>query len=181
MTNAESVTYEVHLHTFTPESPLFSGVAELFRGIWPSRFFSTSDAASRIRQHARYPGFCGFAAVVNSTVVGFVYGYTNLPGQWWYDQITRELERRNLSLQLHGSFAFTELGVAQPWRGRGIGRRLHDTVLAHLPHPYAVLSTQCENQPALALYRHCGWETLIERMRFDSGPPDFTILGKSLR
>jgi ribosomal protein S18 acetylase RimI-like enzyme len=179
--NTQPAAEAVMLATFTPDSPLFSGVAELFRATWPDRFFSTGDAAARIRQHARYVGFRGIAAVAGGQVVGFVYGYTNAPGQWWYDQIVQHAPRMSMKLDLAGSFAFTELAVAAMWRRRGVGQRLHDAVLHGLPHRYAVLSTQTDNEAALALYRRNGWETLIPRMRFDGSPPDFVILGKALR
>ncbi len=170
----------ITLEAFTTNSPLFSEVAELFRTTWPDRFFSTSDAAARIRQHSHYDDFRGVAAVAAGHVVGFVYGYTNAPGQWWYDQIVQHAPRLSIKLNLADSFAFTELAVAAPWRRRGVGRRLHDAVLHGLPHHYAVLSTQTDNEAALALYRHLEWDVLIPSMRFDGSAPDFAILGKAL-
>jgi ribosomal protein S18 acetylase RimI-like enzyme len=172
---------DVALATFTPDSPLFAEVAEVFRATWPDRFFSTSDAAARIRQHACYDGFRGIAAVSAGHVIGFVYGYTNAPGQWWYDQIVQHAPRLSVKLNLADSFAFTELAVAASWRRHGVGQRLHDAVLRDLPHRYTVLSTQTDNVAALALYRHLGWDVLIPGMRFDGNAPDFAILGKALK
>ena len=179
--STQPVYEDVTLAEFAPDSSLFPEVADLFRATWPDRFFSASDAAARIRQHARYDDFRGVAAVAAGHVVGFVYGYTNAPGQWWYDQIVEHARRNGLRLDLRNSFAFTELAVAGPWRQHGIGQRLHDAVLLGLPHRYAVLSTQTDNEAAQALYRRNGWETLIPQMRFDGSAPDFVILGKALR
>lgn len=176
----EPVQSNVSLVAFAPNTPWFREVAEMFRATWPERFFSASDAASRIRQHARYADFRGLAAVADRQVVGFVYGYTNAPGQWWYDQIVQQARRTRLQLDLAGSFAFTELAVVARWQRRGIGRRLHDAVLDGLPHRYAVLSTQTDNDAALALYQRLGWDTLLPRMRFDGSAPDFAILGRAL-
>lgn len=172
--------HDVMLERFTARSPLFSEVASLFYATWPDRFFSAGDAAARIRQHARYDDFHGVAAVAAGQVVGFVYGYRNAPGQWWYDQIIEHAQRNGLRLDLGDSFAFTELAVAVKWRRQGIGQLLHDAVLQGLPHRYAVLSTQTDNAVALALYQCNGWETLIPQMRFDGSAPDFVILGKAL-
>ena len=174
------VRADVTLEQFTTRSPLFPDVASLFGAVWPDRFFTADDAAARIQQHARYDGFRGVAAVVAGQVVGFVYGYTNTPGHWWYDQIVDHVRRSGRHLDMRNSFAFTELAVAASWRRQGIGQSLHDAVLQGLPQRYAVLSTQTDNAAALALYRRNGWETLIPQMRFDGSAPDFAILGRSL-
>lgn len=177
----KSVQPAVSLVAFAPDAPCFPAVAALFRATWPERFFSDSEAEARIRQHARFAGFRGLAAVSDRQVAGFVYGYTNAPGQWWYDQIVQQARRARLQVDLTGSFAFTELAVAAQWRRHGLGQRLHDAMLDGLPQRYAVLSTQTDNDAALALYQRLGWATLIPRMRFDGSAPDFTILGKALR
>jgi len=178
--STQPVHEDVTLEVFTTRSPLFPEVAGLFCATWPDRFFSASDASARIQQHARYNDFRGVAAIAAGHVVGFVYGYTNEPGQWWYDQIVEHVHRRGLKLDLRNSFAFTELAVAAKWRQHGIGQLLHDAALHDLPHHYAILSTQTYNEAALALYQRNNWETLIPQMRFDGSAPDFVILGKAL-
>lgn len=52
-----------------------------------------------------------------------------------------------------------EVGVAEPYRRRGIGRRLVEALLAHaeaLDCTEAWVATEADNAPALALYRSTG-------------------------
>jgi ribosomal protein S18 acetylase RimI-like enzyme len=171
----------ITLQPFTPDSPLFPGVARAFKLIWPTRFLSLNDAADPIRRHATYCGFKGVAAVTpQNEVVGFIYGYTDAPGQWWHEYIARTIGATQADQQLSGSFCLTELAVLPQWRRQGLGRRLINALLDDLPHQRAVLSTQCDNTVALALYRSLGWFTIIERMLFSLAGPEYTILGYEL-
>jgi ribosomal protein S18 acetylase RimI-like enzyme len=52
-------------------------------------------------------------------------------------------------------------------------------VLSGLDAPTAVLSTQTDNEPALALYRGRGWRVIVPFLDFGSGRP-FLIMGKDL-
>ena len=74
-----------------------------------------------------------------------------------------------------GHFELVELAVRPNLRGRGIGTRLHDAVLAGLGAP-AVLSTQVDNHPALALYRNRGWETVVPEIDFPMGR--YCVMGR---
>ena len=42
-----------------------------------------------------------------------------------------------------------------------------------------MLSTQTDNEPALALYLGCGWRVIVPFLDFGSGRP-FLIMGKDL-
>jgi ribosomal protein S18 acetylase RimI-like enzyme len=74
-----------------------------------------------------------------------------------------------------------ELHVAPDRRRRGLGRRLHDALLARYPDaPVSLLSTQTTNEPALALYRGRGWEVVVPELRFAPGGEPYAILGLEL-
>ena len=165
---------------FTPDSPCFHQVARLLHTTWSFNYADTAAAATKISRHAEYPGFKGIAALDGAQVVGLNYGYTNLPGQWWYDQIARVVGARIAQRQLYEAFAFTELAITPQWRGQGIATRLHNALLAGLPHQRAVLSTQLWNMPARTLYSRLGWQTLVHHMRFQSVGEEFTILERVL-
>src|SRR5206468_4271715 len=79
-----------------------------------------------------------------------------------------------------GHFELVELHVRQDFRRRGIAGRLHDALLAGLASRTAVLSTQRDNKPALALYRRRGWRVVVPRLRFSPGGELFCILGLEL-
>jgi ribosomal protein S18 acetylase RimI-like enzyme len=137
---------------------------------------------TRLKRHAARRDFRFVAAFGEAgDVLGFVYGYTGAPGQWWYDRVARGLDRAARRRWLEpGHFEFTELAVRPGDQGRGIGSRLHDAVLAGLPHSRAMLSALADNAPVVAFYRHRGWEVVLDRLRFEPGRPEFAIMGKEL-
>jgi ribosomal protein S18 acetylase RimI-like enzyme len=180
-----STANAVALVPFTTTSPHLEGVISLFVATWAAdpHLARTSDEAERqLREHAALPGYKGVAALSSDgSVVGFAYGMIALSAPWWHEHVARELGPERAARELSGAFAFAELAVAPTWRRRGLGQRLHDVLLAGLPHERAVLSTECDNAPALALYARAGWQPMVPRMRFDAAGPDFTILGLALR
>lgn len=120
-------------------------------------------AREGLPRHATRPGFrCVVAreGAVDGPVVGFAYGYTGGPGQWWYEQVARLLGPALAAEWATNYYAVVDLAVRPAMQGRGIGGRLHDALLAEQPHRTALLSTACEETTALQLYRSRGWQTL---------------------
>jgi len=146
--------------------------------IWPDASRSRIDEI--LPRHVARDGFRFFGAFVDDRLVGFVYGYLGASGQWWHDRVAAALGAEDEERWLApGHFEFTELHVHPEFRRRGIGGRLHDTVLHGIDAPTAVLSTQTDNEPALALYRGRGWQVIVPFLDFGSGRP-FLIMGKEL-
>ena len=146
--------------------------------IWPDASRSRIDEI--LPRHVERDGFRFFGAFVDDELVGFVYGYLGAAGQWWHDRVAAALGAEGSDRWLApGHFEFTELHVRAEFRRRGIGGKLHDTVLDGLDAPTAVLSTQTDNEPALALYRARGWRVIVPFLDFGSGRP-FLIMGKEL-
>lgn len=137
---------------------------------------------TRLRRHSERDDFRFLGAfAAEERLVGFVYGYTGAPGQWWYDRVARALDREARRRWLEpGHFEFTELAVHPEFQGRGVGSRLHDRVLDGLPHERAMLSALADNAPVVAFYRRRGWEPVLARLRFEAGRPEFTIMGREL-
>jgi ribosomal protein S18 acetylase RimI-like enzyme len=133
--------------------------------------------------HATRPSYTTLVARHTPTgrILGFAYGYTTAPGQWWYDTISPALTEQQAHHWLAYSFELVELAVLPDWHGQGIGGRLHDTLLASLPHRTAVLSTAQEETAALHLYRKRGWHTLVPHFRFPGHPAPFILMGYQLR
>ena len=146
--------------------------------IWPDASRSRIDDI--LPRHVAREGFRFFGAFADDRLVGFVYGYLGAEGQWWHDRVAAALGREGSDRWLApGHFEFTELHVRAEFRRHGIGGKLHDTVLDGLDAPTAVLSTQTDNEPALALYRGRGWRVIVPFLDFGSGRP-FLIMGKEL-
>ena len=137
---------------------------------------------TRLGRHADRDGFRFLGAFApDRSLVGFVYGYTGAPGQWWYDRVAQALDaeaRRRWLEPRH--FEFTELAVRPDAQGRGVGSRLHDRILEGLPHERALLSALADNVPVVGFYRKRGWEIVLDRLRFEAGRPEFTIMGRTL-
>lgn len=138
---------------------------------------------TRLSRHAARDDFRFVGALArDGALVGFVYGYTGAPGQWWYDRVARALDRGARRRWFHPAhFEFTELAVHPDFQERGIGSRLHDRILEGLPHERAMLSALADNARVVAYYRRRGWELVLDRLRFEAGRPEFTIMGKELR
>ena len=122
-------------------------------------------------RHAARDGFRFLAARSSAgALAGFAYGYIGAPGQWWHDIVAAAMSPAERDRWLApGHFEFAELHVHPGFRRRGIGGRLHDELLEGLSSRTAVLSTQVDNEPALALYRGRGWRIVVDELDFGTG------------
>ena len=134
-------------------------------------------------RHMGRDGFTFLAAVdAGGHIVGFAYGYRGGPGQWWHDAVRAAMTASQRTQWLRpGHVELAELHVAPAWRRQGLGRRLHDELLASFPDsPTSLLSTQTGNAPALALYEARGWVTVVPELRFAASSEPYAILGLDL-
>jgi ribosomal protein S18 acetylase RimI-like enzyme len=147
--------------------------------IWPEA--SRDRLTEILPRHTARDGFRFIGAFEGERLLGFVYGYRGEAGQWWHDRVAAALGTEEAARWLGpGHFEFTELHVRAEHRRQGIGGKLHDAVLAGLAAPTSVLSTQADNEPAIALYANRGWQVIVPQLDFGSGRP-FLIMGKDLR
>jgi ribosomal protein S18 acetylase RimI-like enzyme len=72
------------------------------------------------------------------------------------------------------------LAVIADQRGRGIGGRLHDALLAAQPCPRVLLSTGVHNRRARAMYERRGWYYLHEGFDPPGEAGSYVIMGKDL-
>jgi ribosomal protein S18 acetylase RimI-like enzyme len=146
--------------------------------IWPDASRARIDEI--LPRHVTRDGFRFMGAFADDRLVGFVYGYRGGSGQWWHDRVARALGAAGTERWLGpGHFEFTELHVRADYQRRGIGGRLHDALIEGLDAPTAVLSTQTDNDPAIALYAGRGWHVIVPYLDFGSGRP-FLIMGRDL-
>ena len=146
--------------------------------IWPDA--SRARIGEILPRHIARDGFRFLGAFSGPRLVGFVYGYRGGPGQWWHDRVASALGPDGVDRWLPaGHLEFTELHVRPEYRRRGIGGALHDELLRDADAPTAVLSTQTDNDPAIALYAGRGWRVIVPRLDFGSGRP-FLIMGIDL-
>ena len=134
-----------------------------------------------MRRHFRRRGYRGFIAVDGDRLVGFSYGYTGDPGQYWYDKVWAAMtpeQRKEWMEPEH--YEFVELAVHPEYQRRGIGGRLHDLLLKERPEPVALLTVRADNEPAISLYRKRGWVVVLDDFRFSPDGVRFFVMGKRL-
>jgi GNAT superfamily N-acetyltransferase len=151
--------------SLVPGTPQFDGAVECYRRVWDR------EADVAFRRHAEFPGYRGLAAVEAGRVVGYAYGYTTRPGQYYHEALRAVLPESTYDRWLTDCFEFVELGVEPAARRRGLGGRLHDALLAGRPHATSVLTTGVDNRPARELYEERGWESLFEPFDPEGGEP----------
>jgi ribosomal protein S18 acetylase RimI-like enzyme len=121
--------------------------------------------------------FLGLFEGESKSMLGFSYGYTTRPGQWWHDQVTKALKYQTSKEWLDHSFQLVELAVSPEVQGRGYGSRLHDGLIAGLPHQRAVLSTLAKETVAYHLYKNRGWADLLQGFQFSGATRPYRIMG----
>ncbi len=140
--------------------------------------FETDADAMRfvesLRRHSEREAFRCYVAHDAERVVGFGYGYTSRPGQWWHDLIVGSGEGE--VEWLDGAFELVTLAVDPDAQGQGIGGRIHDLLLNRLPHHAAALSVRSAEAPALHLYRGRGWKDIIAPFYYPGSNDPFIIM-----
>jgi GNAT superfamily N-acetyltransferase len=134
----------------------------------------------RLEVQRQQDGFSLVGAGSGGELIGFIFGVTLRPeSPWWSDllspigeDVTRESPNR--------TFAVVELLVRSDWRRQGIGRRLHDMLLADRPEERATLTVLPEARPAQLAYAKWGWIKVAQKRNPLPGAPVFDVLVKPL-
>jgi ribosomal protein S18 acetylase RimI-like enzyme len=142
---------------------------------------AATQRAVTARRHTAHEGFACRAAVLDDgTLVGFGYGYTTLPGQWWHDLVRRALDDEQSRTWLADAFELSELHVLPEFQGSGTGRVVLGELAASLPHETMLLSTPDIDTRAFRLYRHLGFVDLRRHYLFPGDVRPFAVLGARL-
>jgi ribosomal protein S18 acetylase RimI-like enzyme len=140
-----------------------------------------NQRAVTARRHSALHGFaCRAALLEDGTLVGFGYGYTTAPGQWWHDLVRKALDRNQAKEWLANSFELSELHVLPEFQGSGTGRSLLTELASSLPHDAILLSTPDIETRAFRLYRHLGFIDLRRHYLFPGDVRPFAVLGARL-
>ena len=119
-----------------------------------------SFGTETLPKHAGYEGFRLATVREAGTLLGFGYGYTGQPGQWWSEQVAAAAPPAVSAEWLGGHFEVPELAVRPDAQGRGFGAAVMDTLLLGLPHGRALLTTYADDRAAPRLYQRLGWTRL---------------------
>ncbi|WP_375475055.1 GNAT family N-acetyltransferase [uncultured Jatrophihabitans sp.] len=133
------------------------------------------------RKHVTHGGFaCRAALTDDGTLIGFGYGYTTRPGQWWHDLVRRALSAEAAAAWLVEAFELSELHVLPEHQGAGIGRQLLTSLAGGIPHTAMLLSTPDSDTRAFRLYRDLGFVDLARNYLFPGDARPFAVLGARL-
>lgn len=130
-------------------------------------------------RYAALPDYQGRVALRDGRLVGFGFGALSQPGNWWHDNVAREVGADHPALQ--DAWVLVDLAVAPEVRRQGIGAALMETLLAAQPHPRALLSTQVANTTARRLYETHGWTYLHPGFTFTGGTEPYVIMRRELK
>ena len=107
--------------------------------------YPASAAGYRADTARRHVANAGFEARValdeRDRPIGFGYGYTTRPGQWWHDLVNRAVDPKLRLEWMTDAFELSEIHVLPEAQGHGTGRRLLLNLCSALPHRAILLST----------------------------------------
>ncbi|WP_042149525.1 N-acetyltransferase [Paucisalibacillus sp. EB02] len=158
-----------------------SEIVLLYSEVWGEH---SVDFAERLKRHANYPGFKTVVALNDDDddddAIGFAYGYTSKPGQYYHEQLRKALSKSNQDWWLDDCFEFVELVVHPNQRRKYKGQELAANLLEDIQNKTAVLTTQMNNISARNLYKKLNWEILEENFKPGDSKDPYVIMGKKL-
>jgi ribosomal protein S18 acetylase RimI-like enzyme len=166
-----------------PRSGLPTKLAEAMAIYVAAMGYPSGSGAQRGTHMLRHAGFdsfrCRAALNADGRMLGFGYGYTSLPGQWWHDLVRRAIAGES-TYWLGSAFELSELHVLPAAQGAGLGERLLRSLAEGLPHRTMVLSTPEGENRAWRLYRRMGFYDLARNHLFPGDHRPFGVLGARL-
>ncbi|WP_077622324.1 GNAT family N-acetyltransferase [Sediminibacillus massiliensis] len=154
-------------------------VADLYNYIWN---YNDRLINERLVRHADYVGFKGLLLLSDDReLLGYVYGYHSLPGQYYRDLMESDLPYSASKVWFEDCFELVELGVHPLQRNKHFGRLLMEKLLEKVPYKKSVLTTQTNNTAARALYESSGWTVVKEPFYPVGKQRPFVIFGKQLK
>lgn len=93
---------------------------------------------------------------------GMAYGYPLGPNTGWWDQLIEPVPDEMRREDGHRTFGLMELAVRATWRGQGIARRLHETLLDGIEAERVLLNVRPQSKAASAAYRAWGYRKIGE-------------------
>ncbi len=161
---------------------LAENVSDMYRSVFSLPPFS-GDTAEFANQRSYYPkladreGFHLTTATAGDVYAGFGYGFLLPAGAHWWNGLAEPVSAEFAREDGHRTFALIDFGVLQDWRGRGIGRAIHDELLSRSGAHRATLSVQPKAADTQAIYRHWGWRKVSHKKMDPPVPaPAFDIL-----
>jgi ribosomal protein S18 acetylase RimI-like enzyme len=132
--------------------------------------------AERLGVHRRQPGFVLAEARNGGYLVGYAFGMPLRPSTSWWRQLTAPLPEEVTAEAPGRTFALVELAVRASWRRQGIGRDLHDLILAGRPEERATVTVRPAATAAQHAFRAWGWRKVARTREPGPGSPVADVL-----
>jgi ribosomal protein S18 acetylase RimI-like enzyme len=117
-----------------------------------------AEFSRRFRVQRRQPGFALAEARHGDYLVGYAAGMPLRPATSWWRHLTTPLADDITTEHPGRTFALASLLVRAAWRQQGIGRDLHDLILAGRPEERATLTVLPAAAAAQHAFRSWGWQ-----------------------
>ncbi|HEY2126769.1 MAG TPA: GNAT family N-acetyltransferase [Streptosporangiaceae bacterium] len=137
------------------------------------------DAAAfggRFRVQRRQPGYVLAEARHGDYLVGYAAGMPLRPATSWWRYLTTPLADEITTEHPGRTFALTDLLVRAAWRQQGIGRELHDLILASRGEERATLTVLPAATPAQRAFRSWGWQKVARTREPGASAPVSDVL-----
>ena len=117
----------------------------------------------RFRSQTRKSAFRSvLARTEGGEPVGIAYGHPLGADARWWDELTEPVTGEMRREDGRRTFGLMELAVRAPWRGQGIARRLHETLLDGIGTERVLLNVHPDSRAASAAYRAWGYRKVGE-------------------
>ncbi len=141
---------------------------------------AAAAAARQLRVWRRQQGFVLAEARHGGYLVGYAAGLPLRPSTSWWKGLTTPLPAADVTEHPGRTFALTELLVRAAWRRQGIGRSLHDLILAGRPEERATLTVAPGAAAAQRAFRKWGWARVARTQGPGPGSPVLDVLVTAL-
>lgn len=177
---------EVSLLTTIPEPGLLASAAVAYLAAFSEPPYGegpehSAAFAQRVERYARERD--GFRFVVARSdagrIIGVCLAVLARPGDWWRDRAASALTPELAGRWLAGScLEIVHVAVVPDAQRQGIGRLMHDVLIAGRPAPTGVLACHPAAVPAQSFYRARGWTVLTKSL--PAGVDQFWLLARDL-
>jgi GNAT superfamily N-acetyltransferase len=134
-------------------------------------FWSVERYSQRLDRHAAMAGFTAVVAYRHEEPIGFGYGITLPTTTRWWATIQPPLTDPAFTREDgHRTFALFEVVVKPKQRGQGIGRRIHDHLLATRSEQRVTIATHHGNTHARTTYTTWGYHHIGTRQPTPPAP-----------
>ncbi|CAM5312591.1 GNAT family N-acetyltransferase [Streptomyces abikoensis] len=139
-------------------------------------FFSVDSFSDRLHAAFSMTGFETVTARLDNAIIGYVHGVTLTADKpWWNSLGDQRPEALRQAAEEHRIFWLRELMVLPQHTNRGLGRQLHDTMIAGRAETTTTLTCIIDNQPAHDAYLRWGY-TLMGQIKHAPESPVYDAM-----